>query len=116
MTGSTAALRARSQVEYDLGPAQAIPVGEGRQFQVGELLIAVFRTRLGVVYATQARCPHQRGPLADGLVDEQLVVCPLHAFKFSLASGAAVGHACGALETYPVRLSPSGAILVSVPR
>ena len=40
-----------------LGPLAQIPVGEGRVFDIGGLRIAVFHTRSGAVYATQASCP-----------------------------------------------------------
>jgi nitrite reductase (NADH) small subunit len=99
---------------YDLGPAWAIPPGEGRVFRAGATDVAVFRTRTGELFATQPRCPHRGGPLVDGIVGGGAVVCPLHAYRFDLASGAAAGHACGALTTYPVELGPTGTIRVSL--
>jgi nitrite reductase (NADH) small subunit len=94
----------------DLGPVDRIPPGEGRTFELRGRRIAVFRTRAGQVYATQASCPHRGGPLADGLVGEQCVVCPLHGYKFDLASGAPIGHACGGVTTYPVSVGDDGRI------
>ncbi|MGQ0504108.1 MAG: Rieske 2Fe-2S domain-containing protein [Myxococcaceae bacterium] len=104
----------RAPIVYELGPVSAIPLGEGRQFQLGASLVAVFRTRSGAIYATQAQCPHQGGPLVDGLVGEQVVVCPLHSFKFALQTGAAVGHGCSALKTYEVQVSKAGALRVTI--
>ena len=52
--------------------------------------IAVFHTRAGGVYATQALCPHRQGPLADGLIGGTTLLCPLHAWKFDLATGEAL--------------------------
>jgi nitrite reductase (NADH) small subunit len=83
-----------------LGPVSQVPPGEGRIFVVDGLSIAVFHTRSGGVYATQAYCPHRGGPLADGLIDEATVVCPLHDRIFSLASGQGIGNEC-ALAVYP---------------
>ena len=101
---------------YDLGPATAIPLGEGRVFSVVGIQVAVFRTRAGELFATQSRCPHKGGPLADGIVGGAAVVCPLHARRFDLATGEAVGgaHACAALTTYPVQLGLDGTILLSL--
>ena len=62
-----------------LGPVDAIPIGEGRAFAVGPAQVAVFRLRDGTLRATQARCPHAGGPLADGQLDMTRIVCPLHA-------------------------------------
>ena len=70
-----------------LGPVDAIPLGEGRAFAVGDEQVAVFRLRDGTLRATQARCPHAGGPLADGQLDLTHVVCPLHLRAFSFADG-----------------------------
>ena len=77
-------------MEVTIGSVQTIPEGEGRSFDVGAKRLAVFRTRQGKVFATQADCPHQRGPLADGLVGSQTLICPLHSLKFDLGTGRAL--------------------------
>ena len=88
-------------VAYDLGLVDRIPPGEGQTFLVAGREIAVFRARgTDAVYATQARCPHKAGLLADGIVGDGKVICPLHANKFDLATGAPIGNACHALTTY----------------
>jgi nitrite reductase/ring-hydroxylating ferredoxin subunit len=43
-------------------------------------------------------------------------VCPLHGFKFDLATGRPVGNDCRALATYPVALSSSGDIELRLDR
>jgi len=90
--------------EVALGPVSQIPPGEGRNFIVDTLEVAVFHTRSGAVFATQAACPHRGGPRADGLTDETTVVCPLHDRIYALADGSGVGNDC-ALRVYPVRVS-----------
>lgn len=83
------------KMSYDLGPIERIPPGEGRTFELGTVRVAVFRTRSGSVHATQATCPHRDGPLADGLVGDGCVVCPLHGYRYDLATGEPLGHSCG---------------------
>ena len=56
------------ETEVLLGPLTQIPPGEGRVFSVGGEDVAVFNTRTGGIYATQAECPHRQAPLADGLI------------------------------------------------
>jgi nitrite reductase (NADH) small subunit len=73
-----------------LGAIDAIPVGQGRCFIVGSEEIAVFRQRDGRLFASQNRCPHRQGPLSEGLVGNNTVICPLHAHRFDLESGS--GH------------------------
>ncbi len=70
-----------------LGPAEQVPVGEGRAFAVGGEQVAVFRLRDGGLRAVAAVCPHRGGPLADGLIDGQQVICPLHNHAFRLNDG-----------------------------
>ena len=93
---------------HSLGPASQIPVGEGKTFQVGVLQIAVFRSRDGRLFSTQAFCPHKNALLADGIIGSGKVICPLHAYKFDLQTGRPVGNDCAALQTYRVELSEKG--------
>ncbi len=95
--------------ELIIGPLALIPMGEGRRFEVRGHTVAVFHTRAGQVFATQADCPHQGGPLADGLVGGSTLICPLHERAFDLATGAGIGQPC-VLVTYPVRITEDGAI------
>ena len=98
----------------NLGQLVKIPRGEGRVFRVGNQSIAVFHTRDANIFATEATCPHKGGPLADGLVGAEKVICPLHNFVFDLPTGHPVGNSCGALKTYPVVVNEEGDILVGV--
>jgi nitrite reductase (NADH) small subunit len=99
----------------NLGPADRIPIGEGRSYRLGDATIAVFRSRGGGVFAVQADCPHKGGPLVDGLVAGTKVVCPLHGFAFDLASGASARAECPALRTYPVAVNELGELEITAP-
>ena len=77
-------------VEARLGSVDQIPLGEGRAFLVGDEPVAVFRPRSGGLHALRAICPHRGGPLADGLVDADVVMCPLHNHRFRLEDGTCV--------------------------
>ena len=66
-----------------------IPLGEGRAITLDGRRIAIFRAG-GGWYALDAVCPHRGGPLADGIVCDRAVICPLHDRRFDLASGAAL--------------------------
>jgi len=102
-----------AMTEIDLGPVVAIPPGEGRTIEAQGRKIAVFHTRAGGVFAVQAECPHRGGPLADGLVGGTTLICPLHSWKFDLATGAALFGDCG-LKTYPVRVDETGRIFLTI--
>jgi nitrite reductase (NADH) small subunit len=98
---------------YNLGPVDRIPPGEGRAYRLGDELVAVFRLRDGRLFATQGPCPHQGGPLADGIVGAGKVLCPLHARRFDLATGRSLGGGCPDLVTYTVSVDGRGDLIVS---
>jgi nitrite reductase (NADH) small subunit len=100
---------------HNAGPLEGIPLGEGRNIRIDGEEIAIFRTRLGEVYAVQAACPHRGGPLADGMLGGSTIVCPLHSHAFELATGESVRGGCPALATYRVTVGSAGDLLVSLP-
>ncbi|MEU4564198.1 Rieske 2Fe-2S domain-containing protein [Actinoplanes sp. NPDC023936] len=85
-----------------LGSVNDIPLGEGRSYAVEGEMIAVFRLRDGSLRAVSAVCPHKGGPLADGQIDNKVVVCPLHLFSWDLATGCSQSGQ-PSINVYPVR-------------
>ena len=57
----------------------------------------------GHVYAVENTCPHQRASLGAGRLEGEFVVCPIHAWKWSLASGQALHPHDPPLSCYEVR-------------
>lgn len=97
----------------DLGSVDSLPLGEGRAYVINALTIAVFRQRDGRLFATDNQCPHRGGPLADGIVGDGKVICPLHTRKFDLTTGHCMGEDM-AVRTYPVR-EAEGRIFLELP-
>ncbi|MFB1298097.1 Rieske (2Fe-2S) protein [Mycobacterium sp. pW049] len=94
-----------------------IPVGEGRTMVVDGVQVAVFRLRDGSLRAVDAVCPHRGGPLADGLADDCVIVCPLHGHAFDLSSGSEVSGADLSVRSYPVEdVDGTVRLIVSSPR
>ncbi len=85
-----------------IGSIDEVPPGEGRTFAVGGEQIAVYRLRDGSLRALDAVCPHKGGPLADGLTDESVVVCPLHSHTFDMCTGTEVSGNGMSVRSYPV--------------
>jgi nitrite reductase [NAD(P)H] small subunit len=98
--------------EVVLGPVDEIPIGEGRTFAVDGEQIAVFRLRDGSLRAIEAVCPHKGGPLADGLADDRVVVCPLHGYTFDMCTGSEAGGADMSVRSYSVS-AVDGAIRIT---
>lgn len=102
-------------MSVDLGPVEQVPVGEGRTFAVDGRQIAVFRLRDGSLRAIDAVCPHRGGPLADGLTDDAVVVCPLHGHTFDMSTGAEAGGAALSVRSYTPE-AVDGRIMISPER
>jgi nitrite reductase (NADH) small subunit len=90
-----------------------IPPLEGRSVRLGEQEVAIFNLN-GRFVTIENRCPHQGGPLCDGIVSGTTVVCPLHGWRFDLDSGSAIRASLPAcVTTFPTRVE-DGVILVDV--
>jgi nitrite reductase/ring-hydroxylating ferredoxin subunit len=98
---------ARSITEFAVGSSADVPEGGRFVVDAGQKTIGVFRVE-GRLYAWENTCPHQGGPVCQGLVipavnevlNEQFasigfafdagdmrVVCPWHGFEFSIRTG-----------------------------
>jgi nitrite reductase/ring-hydroxylating ferredoxin subunit len=87
--------------------------GQGKLVEVDQKRIALFNVG-GRYYAIDDRCPHRGGPLSEGELEGEAVVCPWHGAIFDVATGevkrfpAAVG-----VATYEVRVE-GGEVAIAV--
>ena len=58
----------------------------------------------GELYVTDGACPHNGGPLAEGLVRDGVLTCPWHWYRYELATGKCRTAAEYELQRYPVVL------------
>jgi nitrite reductase (NADH) small subunit len=73
-----------------VGRAGDVPLLEGRSVAFAGTRVAIFRLPDGWA-AVEQRCPHRGGPLADGLVADACVTCPLHGWRFDVRTGEQQG-------------------------
>jgi nitrite reductase/ring-hydroxylating ferredoxin subunit len=67
--------------------------------------IALFNVG-GIFYALDHACTHRGGPLSEGAVSGESVVCPWHRAAFCLKTGKVLrGPAGRGVRSYPVRVS-----------
>ena len=77
--------------------------GEGKTVTVGGKLIAVFRAE-GQFLAIDDTCPHMGASLSGGYLENGIVTCPWHAWRFRLADGAWADNPRIKIGRYAVRV------------
>lgn len=86
-----------------------LPHNEGRSVRWNGLDIALFNLGSRIV-AVENRCPHQHGPIVDGIVSNVdgrvTVTCPLHTRRICLDSGEIVKPAAPGpcVRTFPAKI------------
>ncbi|MBI3825884.1 MAG: Rieske 2Fe-2S domain-containing protein [Candidatus Rokubacteria bacterium] len=84
-----------------LGAVSDVPEGEGRVIEAGEGSVALFNVE-GRFYAIDNTCPHRGGPLGDGDLEGRVVICPWHAWRWDVTTGANVNNPAVKLACWPV--------------
>ena len=92
-----------------------IPEGQGRSFAIQGTMVGVFLSQ-GKYRAINDFCPHMGASLADGHVEDDAVMCPWHAWRFSLKDGTWLDNSKSNSKSacYEVRID-GDKIQVSVP-
>ena len=84
-----------------------IPKLGARVVRHGSTDIAVFRNGEDEIFALEDRCPHNGGPLSQGIVHGRKVTCPLHGWNIELESGCAVAPDEGCAREFPIKIEGS---------
>lgn len=77
--------------------------GEGKTVTLGGKLIAVFHTQ-GQYQAIDDTCPHMGASLSGGYVEDGIVTCPWHAWRFRLCNGVWADNPRIKIASYPTRV------------
>jgi MocE subfamily Rieske [2Fe-2S] domain protein len=87
--------------------------GDIRGVEIDGTAIAIYRID-GAFYATGNICTHAFALLSDGFLDDCTVECPLHAGRFDIRTGKALGRPVTRdIKTYPVKLE-DGDVLIDL--
>ncbi len=68
----------------------------------------------GTLSALDNWCPHRRGPLGQGWIEGNAVVCPWHSWAFDTETGVADYPENERVAVFPVRIE-ADAVLVELP-
>lgn len=90
--------------EYvDVGAVSEIPEKRPVLRRIGDRKIALCRTASGI-HALDNTCPHRGGPLSEGdLIGEELV-CPWHLWAFDVKSGNCPGSTSVGVAAHDVKI------------
>jgi 3-phenylpropionate/trans-cinnamate dioxygenase ferredoxin subunit len=107
-------VRAARVTFVEIAMAGELREGTMRRYDIGgrRILLANVAGRL---YAVDDTCTHEEASLSTGVLQGELVKCPLHNSRFSVRTGEALEEPAEEnLRTYPVR-EEGGRVLVGVP-
>jgi len=86
--------------------------GSAKVVEVAGKTLALFNVG-GTIYATDNTCLHQGGPLGEGELMGEVVVCPWHQWEYNVCTGENIGDSSLRIATYPVQVE-AGDIKVAV--
>ncbi len=90
-----------------------IPPGHAKVLHIHGREIALFNAD-GAFYAVKNICPHRGTSLDRGAVQNGVLTCPGHAWRFDLRTGDCVSHPPAGIRCYPVEIRED-AIWIEVP-
>lgn len=98
----------------DVGTRDDIPRQGARRVDTSLGPVAVFRTHDDQVFALIDRCPHQDGPLSEGIVHGHAVTCPLHNLVIELPTGKTRKDGHGCALPVPSRVDDDGRVRLGI--
>ena len=86
--------------------------GEAKEFEVAGKTICVANVN-GTITAMDNVCLHMGGPLGQGYIEGQKIVCPWHGWEYNAATGALEDDPVTKLAVYPIKVE-NGDVLVEI--
>ena len=80
-----------------------LEIGKSAIIEVGDKEIALFNYK-GNFYAIENTCPHRGSPLGEGRIEEGILICPGHEWRFELKSGWCPQNPELSTEVYPIKV------------
>ena len=96
-----------------IGQAADVPAGEARVVEADGKTLALFNVD-GAFYAIDNDCAHRGGPLGEGDLDGTVVICPWHAWRWDVKTGANVNNPALKMPCFPVSVD-DGRVFVELP-
>jgi 3-phenylpropionate/trans-cinnamate dioxygenase ferredoxin subunit len=98
----------------EIAPVDKLPAGERLFVDVSGKSIVIFNLA-GKLYAIGDVCSHDNGPVGDGDINENEIICPRHGARFEIRTGKATSlPAIVDIPAYPLRVE-NGMIVLGIP-
>lgn len=75
--------------------------GENKVVTANSEQLALFKVG-GKFFVTTNTCPHRGGPLGEGSLEDAVVTCPLHGWRFDVTTGVSPVMPSAKIQTYKV--------------
>lgn len=95
-----------------VGELSELPSGAVKEIERGDLTYALCNVE-GKLHCVEGLCPHAGGPLGQGTLNGNYIVCPWHGFEFDCRTGLNEDDEDMRLSIFPVTVK-DGAILIDV--
>jgi nitrite reductase (NADH) small subunit len=96
-----------------LATLDELPAGAAKEVEFEGRVYALYNID-GAISAIDGICPHQGGPLAEGLVEGTTVTCPWHGWQIDIRSGKTPLSAKVKQDVFEVKIEDHN-VLVAVP-
>ena len=88
------------------------PNNEAKEFPCGDKTICVANVN-GTITAMDNVCLHRGGPLGQGTIEKEKVVCPWHGWAWDPSSGQAAHNPNAKVAVYPLKIE-NGDVLIEL--
>jgi nitrite reductase (NADH) small subunit len=86
------------------------PIDEAKEFPCGSKTICVANVN-GVYSAMDNVCPHRGGPLGQGVIEGDQIVCPWHGWAWNVKTGVAEQDSSMKVAVYPLKIENSDVLI-----
>jgi nitrite reductase (NADH) small subunit len=86
--------------------------GEAKEFTLGDKVICVANVN-GVISAMDNVCLHRGGPLGQGTIEGDKLVCPWHGWQYDPKTGAAAHNPAAKVAVYPIKME-NGDVMIEL--
>ena len=94
------------------GLAEAPAAGQVMEADAAGVMVCLANVE-GELSAVDNVCPHRQGPLGQGWLEGESVVCPWHSWTFHLKTGVGEFPAKTKIDVFPVKIE-GGEVLVNL--